>query len=47
METVRVDLANRTAERLPEGVIFQSAEKRDGGWVLTFRVQQRRENFTH
>ena len=47
METVRVDLANRTAERLPEGVTFQSAEKRDGGWVLTFRVQQRREHFTH
>ena len=47
MERVLVDLARRTAERLPEGVIFQSAEKRDGGWVLTFRVQQRRENFTH
>lgn len=47
MERVWVDLAHRTAERLPEGVTFQSAEKRDGGWVLTFRVQQRRENFTH
>ena len=47
MERVRVDLADRTAERLPEGVTFQSAEKRDGGWVLTFRVQQRREHFTH
>ena len=47
MERVRVDLADRTAERLPEGVSFQSAEKRDGGWVLTFRVQQRREHFTH
>ena len=47
MERVRVDLAHRTAERLPEGVTFQSAEKRDGGWVLTFRVQQRREHFTH
>ena len=47
MERVRVDLAHRTAGRLPEGVTFQSAEKRDGGWVLTFRVRQRRENFTH
>ena len=47
METVRVDLANRTAERLPEGVSFQSAEKRDGGWVLTFRVQQREENHSY
>ena len=47
MERVRVDLVNRTAERLPEGVAFQSAEKRDGGWVLTFRVQQREENHSH
>ena len=47
MERVRVDLAHRTAERLPEGVTFQSAEKRDGGWVLTFRVKQRKENYTH
>lgn len=44
MERVRVDLAHRTAERLPEGVTFQSAEKRDGGWVLTFRVKQRKEH---
>ena len=47
MERVRVDLAHRTAERLPEGVTFRSAEKRDGGWVLTFRVQQREENHNH
>ena len=47
LERVRVDLAHRTAERLPEGVIFQSAEKRDGCWVLTFRVKQRKENHTH
>lgn len=47
METVRVDLAHRTAERLPEGVAFQSAEKRDGGWLLTFRVQQREENHSY
>ena len=44
MERVRVDLAARTAERLPEGVTFRSAEKRDGGWVLTFRVKQREEH---
>ena len=47
MERVRVDLAHRTAERLPEGVTFQSAEKRDGGWVLTFRVKQREENHSY
>ena len=39
-----MDLAARTAERLPEGVTFRSAEKRDGGWVLTFRVKQREEH---
>ena len=44
MERVRVNLADRTAERLPEGVTFRSAEKRDGGWVLTFRVKQRKEH---
>ena len=44
MERVRVDLAARTAERLLEGVTFRSAEKRDGGWVLTFRVKQREEH---
>ena len=44
MERVRVDLAHRTAERLPEGVTFQSAEKWDGGWVLAFRVKQREEH---
>jgi len=47
MERVRVDLVNRTAEKLPEGVTFQSAEKRDGGWFLIFQAEQRRENYYH
>lgn len=47
MERVRLDLADRTAERLPEGVIWESADRREGGWVLAFRVKQRRENHTH
>lgn len=47
MERVRLDLADRTAEKLPEGVIFQSADKRDGGWLLTFLAKKRRENYTH
>ena len=47
MERVRVDLADRTTERLPEDVSFQSAEKRDGGWVLTFRVKQREEHHNY
>lgn len=47
MERVRLDLANQTAERLPEGVTLEKADLRDGGWVLTFRVKQRRENYVH
>ena len=41
MERVEIDLANGTAERLPEGVVLSDAEKRNGGWLLTFQVEQR------
>lgn len=41
MERVEVDLANGTAERLPEGVTLESADRRSGGWVLTFQAEQR------
>lgn len=41
MERVEIDLANGTADRLPEGVALASAEKRSGGWVLTFQVEPR------
>ncbi|MDY3281939.1 DUF4179 domain-containing protein [Dysosmobacter sp.] len=44
MEWVRVDLAHRTAERLPEGVTFTGADHRAGGWILTFEAERRKEN---
>jgi hypothetical protein len=47
MERVRLDLVNRTAEALPEGVTFTCAERREGGWVLEFQVRQRREHLVH
>lgn len=47
MERVRLDLANQAAEKLPEGVVWESADRREGGWVLTFRTKQRRENSVH
>lgn len=40
MERVKVDLAAGRAERLPEGVTLHRAEKREGGWLLTFRVAE-------
>lgn len=40
MERVRIDLLEGRAERLPEGVSLHRAEKRDGGWLLTFRVKE-------
>lgn len=46
-ERVRIDLAGRTAEHLPEGVTLAGAEERSGGWVLRFQAEQRRENFSH
>lgn len=41
MERIRVDLAAEQTERLPEGVTLHRAEKRDGGWLLTFRVAEK------
>ena len=46
-ETIHLDLATTTAEFLPEGVEFKSAEKREKGWLLEFRVKKREEDHTH
>ena len=46
MERVHLDLEQKTADRLPEGVTFTSAEHRENGWVLEFEVEGRRENTT-
>lgn len=37
-ERVYVDLAHASAPWLPEGVTLTSAQRREGGWFLTFRV---------
>ena len=47
MEWVRLDLANRTAERLPEGATFVGADHRRDGWILTFEAERRKENAAH
>lgn len=43
-ETVHIDLAEQTADSLPEGVSLKSAVQKGGGWLLQFRVERRREN---
>ena len=47
MEWVRLDLASRTAEQLPEGVTFTGADHRADGWILTFEAEQRKESAAH
>lgn len=37
-QRVYVDLEHQTAPWLPEGVTLTSAQRREGGWFLTFRV---------
>ena len=37
-QRVYVDLEHETAPWLPEGVTLASAQRREGGWFLTFRV---------
>ena len=46
-ERIRIDLADGTAEDLPEGVSLLSAEKRPSGWILTFQIRRIRENHSY
>jgi len=46
-ETVRMDLESLTADFLPEGVEFKSAEEHADGWLLQFRTRKREEDHTH
>lgn len=46
-ETIHLDLAAKTADYLPEDVAFKSAEKREKGWLLEFRVKKREVDHTH
>jgi hypothetical protein len=36
MEKIKIDLANVTAENLPQGVTFENAKRRGDTWILTF-----------
>lgn len=42
-----MDLVNQTAEKLPQGVRFERAEHRAGGWVLTFSAEEFEENHAY
>lgn len=47
MKKVKLDLANVTAERLPQGVTFEKAQRRGNDWILTFAALQYKENTTY
>lgn len=47
MERVKVDLANCTAEALPEGVAIERAVRKHGGWELTFSGVEKEENHSY
>lgn len=47
MEKVYVDLETGETGELPEGVEFHSAVRRNGGWLVEFRAEARRENYFH
>ena len=44
MERIRVDLEREYMDRTMEGVRLIAADKRESGWVLTFRVKRIKEN---
>ena len=45
-ESIRVDLTGNTGEELPQGVRLEWAEKREGGWLLSFSAPYRWGNTT-
>lgn len=47
MEKVKLDLKNVTAGKLPQGVIFEKAERIRNDWVLTFAARQYKENTSY
>lgn len=44
MEKVKLDLKDVTAESLPQNVIFENAQRRGKGWVLTFAAKNKKAN---
>lgn len=47
MERVKLDLANTTAENLPQGVTFEKAERIGDDWILTFKAIQNEKNSSY
>lgn len=47
MERIRVDLADGTADRLPEGVALYSAERSGNGWIVQFSAPEEEEMHLH
>lgn len=44
MEKVKVDLKNKTAEAMPEGVVFERADRKGEDWLLTFSAKKLKGN---
>lgn len=47
MEKIHVDLENETAEKLPQGVVFEQAAKRSNGWILYFSAPEYEKNSSY
>lgn len=47
MKKVKLDLANVKAERMPQGVTFEKAERNGDKWMLTFAAIQYKKNTTY
>lgn len=47
MEKVQIDLANGSADILPEGVVLEQATRKSNSWELTFSAIERKENFSY
>ena len=47
METTYVNLVTGETGPLPEGVSFMGAEKKENGWLVTFKARERRDAYSH
>ena len=47
METVHVNLANKSADDMPEGVNFEYAKKMKNGWKVIFSAPELKENCSY
>ena len=47
METTYVNLVTGETGPLPEGVSFVAAEKKEEGWLVTFKARERRDAYSH